>query len=88
MALRGPRRIGRFISGATRPWVIQSVHLFDAQLLLVELHVRVVNIRMGSSVRRALWAAAEIYLEPRNATFVLSQEQWDLLALFGPGPPP
>jgi hypothetical protein len=64
--------------------VIQSVYLFDAQRLLEDLRARRIKIRTGSSVRHALWVTAEVYPEPRNATLVLSQDQRDLLALFGP----
>jgi hypothetical protein len=83
LALTGP--VGSIASsrGATRPWVIQSVYLFDAQRLLADLRARGVKIRTGSSVRQGLWTAAEVYPEPRNASLVLSQEQRDLLALFG-----
>jgi len=64
--------------------VIQFVYLFDAQHLLADLRARGVKIRTGSSVRRELWTAAEIYPETQNTTLVLCQEQRDLLALFGP----
>jgi hypothetical protein len=84
LALTGPAGPATSSRGGTRPWVIQSVYLFDAQRLLMDLRARGVKIRTGSSVRRELWLAAEIYPEPRNATLVLTQEQRDLLALFGP----
>ncbi len=64
--------------------MIQSVYLFDARCLLEDLRARGIKIRTGSSVRQALWVASEVYPEPWNATLVLSQEQRDLLALFGP----
>ncbi|OLE60155.1 MAG: hypothetical protein AUI36_12565 [Cyanobacteria bacterium 13_1_40CM_2_61_4] len=64
--------------------MIQSVYLFDARRLLEDLRSRGVKIRTGSSVRQALWKAAGVYPEARNATLVLPQEQRDLLALFGP----
>ncbi len=84
LALTGP--VGSAVSsrGATRPWVIQFVYLFDSKHLLADLRARGVKIRTGSSVRRELWTAAEIYPEPQNTTLVLCQEQRDLLALFGP----
>ncbi|HEX2713341.1 MAG TPA: hypothetical protein VHM88_14170, partial [Candidatus Acidoferrales bacterium] len=84
LALTGPAGSATSSRGATRPWVIQSVYLFEAQPLLADLRARDVKIRTGSSVRRELWTAAEIYPEPRNATLVLCQEQRDMLALFGP----
>jgi hypothetical protein len=83
LALTGPAGSAASSRGATRPWVIQSVYLFDAARLLEDLRARGVKIRTGSSVRRELWEAAEIYPTARNGTLVLSQEQRDLLALFG-----
>jgi hypothetical protein len=84
LALTGPAGSVSSSRGATRPWVIHFVYLFDARRLLEDLRARGIKIRTGSSVRRALWAAAEVYPGPRNATLVLSQEQRDLLVLFGP----
>jgi hypothetical protein len=84
LALTGPAGPAISSRGATRPWVIQCVYLFDAQRLLEDLRARRIKIRTGSSVRRVLWKAAEVYPEPRNSTLVLSQEQRTLLALFGP----
>jgi hypothetical protein len=84
LAFTGPVGSAASSRGATRPWVIQSVYLFDALRLLEDLRARGIKIRTGSSVRQALWVAAEVYPEPQNATLVLSQEQRDLLALFGP----
>ena len=84
LALTGPEGSAASSRGATRPWVIQSVYLFAALRLLGDLRARGIKIRTGSSVRQALWKAAEIYPEPRNTTLVLPQEQRDLLALFGP----
>jgi hypothetical protein len=83
LALTGPAESAASSRNATRPWVIRSVYLFDARRLLEDLRARSVKIRTGSSVRHALWAAAEVYPEPRNPTLILSQEQRDLLALFG-----
>src|SRR3989442_10529692 len=85
LALTGPAGSAVSSRGGTRPWVIQSVYLFDARRLLEDLRARDIKIRTGSSVRQALWKAAEIYPEPRNTILVLPQEQRDLLALFGPG---
>ena len=85
LALTGPAGSAVSSRGGTRPWVIQSVYLFDARRLLEDLRARDIKIRTGSSVRQVLWKAAEIYPEPRNTILVLPQEQRDLLALFGPG---
>ncbi len=84
LALTGPAGSAVSSRGTTRPWVIQSVYLFDARRLLEDLRARGVKIRTGSSVRQPLWSAAEVYPEPRNTTLVLTQERRDLLVLFGP----
>ncbi len=82
LALTGAAGSAASSRGKTRPWVIQSVYLFDARRLLEDLRARGVRIRTGSSVRKALWTAAEVYPESHNAVLTLSQEQRDLLALF------
>jgi hypothetical protein len=84
LALTGPAGPAVSSRGATRPWVIQSVYLFDSHRLLEDLRARGVKIRTGSSVRQGLWSDAEVYPESRNAILVLTKEQRDLLALFGP----
>src|SRR5215211_6487412 len=65
-----------------RPWTIEKVFLFDAQLLANEL--KLLNVKMGvaTSVRRHLWEKAEIYPAGQNDLFQLSQAQRDTLALF------
>lgn len=84
LALTGPAGSADSSRGATRPWVIVSAYLFDTRRLLEDLRARRVKIRTGSSIRRALWTAAEVYPEPQNTTLTLSKEQRDLLALFRP----
>src|SRR5713226_8567296 len=84
LALTGPAGSAVSSRGTTRPWVIQSVYLFDARRLLEDLRARGVKIRTGSSVRQAVWTAAEVYPEPRNTPLVFIPEQRDLLVLFGP----
>lgn len=83
LALTGAVGAAASSRGAMRPWVIRSVYLFDAPRLLEDLRARGVRIRRGSSVRHALWWAAEVYPEPRNTALVLSDEQRERLALFG-----
>jgi hypothetical protein len=84
LALTGPAGPAVSSRGTTRPWVIQFVYVFDARRLLEDLRARGVSIHTGSSVRQALWKAAEVYPESRNAGLVLNQAQRDLLGLFGP----
>jgi hypothetical protein len=65
-----------------RPWVIRSVHLFDAAPLLAEQAARNVKVGVASSVTETQWTAADIYPIPRNPPLVLTQSQRDQLALF------
>lgn len=68
--------------GATRPWGIAAVYLFDTQQLIADQRARGVQVGAASSVREAQWQAAEIYPQPRNPLLVLSEEQRALLDLF------
>jgi len=65
-----------------RPWVICSVHLFDAHDLVGILRRRGIKIGIATSVRQQLWEETEIYPLQRNRALVLSPEQRRLLALF------
>jgi len=69
-------------AGATRPWVISYVYLFDAARLIGELEQQGVKIGIATSVRSYLWEMAEIYPVQRNRQLLLSDEQKNLLGLF------
>jgi len=74
----------------TRPWVIESVYLFDARHLLDELRQSNVKIGVATSIRKKQWSAAEIYrndeeinASPRSSgPFAVSDQQNALLRLF------
>ncbi len=83
LVLTGSARAAASSRGTSRPWVIAAVYLFDRLRLEEDLRRRGIAIGLAASVRQALWPGAEVYPEPRNAALVLSQEQRDLLALFG-----
>lgn len=82
LVLTGPRSPAQSSRGTTRPWVIEAVYLFKAQELIAELKRSGVKIGVATSVKRALWDAAEIYPTPRNLALVLTDEQRSSLALF------
>ena len=65
-----------------RPWTIEKVFFFDAQLLANELKLRGVKMGIATSVRRHLWEKAEIYPAVQNDVFQLSEAQRAALALF------
>ena len=78
LVLTGPRSAAVSSRGKTRPWVIESVYLFETASLIPKLTSK---IGIATSVRRVFWDEAEIY--PRaNPAFPLSESQREILALF------
>ena len=78
LVVTGPPKEPASSRGATRPWVIESVCLFDAPALVAKLTV---EIGTATSIRQNLWREAEIY--PRhNPIFPLTEDQRAALALF------
>lgn len=82
LVLTGPKSAAMTSRGQVRPWVIESVFLFEARTLVEELKCRGVRIGEASSVREAAWAKAEVYPAQGNAALVLSEAQRAALALF------
>ena len=66
-----------------RPWLIHRVFLFDPKALVDTLTPSGIKIGVATSVRRAMWDAAEIYPNSRNALLTLNDDQRKSLALFG-----
>jgi hypothetical protein len=83
LVMTGPSAAAVSSRGATRPWLISDVYLFDAAVLVERLRTRAVKIGIATSVAKELWEAAEIYPAPRNELLTLSDEQTSGLALFG-----
>ena len=79
LVLTGPKSQPTTSRGATQPWVIESVYLFDARELIAQLKVK---IGTATSVRRYLWDEAKIYPSTHNLTLQLSNDQYDLLGMF------
>lgn len=63
----------------SRPWVIESVFLFEAKDLLRRLTVQ---IGTATSVRKELWDEAEIYPDDSVSPLTLTRRERNLLALF------
>ncbi|MDE2836537.1 MAG: hypothetical protein OXL97_03385 [Chloroflexota bacterium] len=83
LVLAGPRKSAISSRGATAPWTIHSVHLFDARALVEKLRKRrpPPKINEATSIALEYWDAAEIY--PRNnPVFPLTESQREMLALF------
>jgi len=83
LVMTGPKSGAVSSRGATRPWLISSVYLFNSQKLMNELKNRGVKIGIATSVISKLWGEAEIYPNQRNSTIPLSEEQVRQLRLFG-----
>ena len=79
LVLTGPRSAAENSRGTTRPWVIESVYLFDGPKLARSVTGK---IGVATSVRAHLWEEAEIYPRENPALLRLTQAQRDLLALF------
>ena len=78
LVLAGPRASATSSRGKHRPWLIESVYLFDALELLSKLKVKVGT---ATSVRREFWEEAEIY-PVHKPHYPLNQWQREMLELF------
>jgi hypothetical protein len=83
LVMTGPHVAAVRTVGATRPWVIEAVYLFDTLQLQTEQRARGVRLGVASSVTEAQWQAAEIFPRARNPRLALNADQRALLALFG-----
>ena len=87
LVMTGPPAPAMSSRGRARPWLIESVHLFEARRLIDALTGRRVKIGVATSVVQQLWADAEIYPNPMNTELPLGERQANLLALFSGTPP-
>lgn len=83
LALAGPKLDPSEARAFVNPWIITSAYLFHMPELLNTLRVRGVRIGPRVSVNSHLWEQAEIFPNSPNSTLVLSNEQRQLLQLFG-----
>jgi hypothetical protein len=83
LVFTGPKATTMTSRGEARLWHIESVFLFDGHCLQQELIKRGVKLCEATSIRNHQWHAAEIYPQPRNPLFVLSENQKQVLRLFG-----
>jgi len=82
LVLAGPKTAAMSSRGQTRPWIVSSVHLFDAQELVDVLRERGIIFSVATSVRQHLWDEAELYPNQRTHFLQLTDDQRQLLALF------
>lgn len=84
LVLAGPKASAATSRGTTRPWLVSSVHLIEAQALAADLLARGRVVGVAASVREQVWAASEVYPRATNALLHLSEEQRAALDLFAP----
>lgn len=81
LVLTGPKSAPASSRGKSRPWIVESVYLFDMHKIIDDLLSRSVKIGVGTSILQQAWIDSEIY--PReNHRFVLSEQQKNLISLF------
>ncbi len=82
LVLSGPKSALLTSKGATRPWVIEEVFLFDAPALVERLRQRGVKLGVATSVVSAEWEAARIYPSLETAPLNITEDQERVLKLF------
>lgn len=82
LVLSGPKTVARSSRGATRPFFIDEIFLFEAKELHARLRERGVKIGVATSVRRADWELARVFPDPADPADTLSDEQQAILRLF------
>ena len=82
LVLSGPKSALLTSKGATRPWVIEEVFLFDAPALVERLRQRGVKIGVATSVVSAEWEAVRIYPPSRDVPLQITEDQERMLKLF------
>jgi hypothetical protein len=84
LVLTGPRSAAVSSWGATRPWCIEAVYLFEARQLRSEQIARGVKRGVASSVIGQQWDAAEIYPSATDTQLTVTPMQAEQLGLFAP----
>ena len=82
LVLAGPKSAQMTSKGVPRPWVVESVFLFDANTLVERLLSSGRKLGIAASVAQAFWEEAEIYPQQRSKLIELSDDQRRLLELF------
>jgi hypothetical protein len=65
-----------------RPWVIESVYLFDSRRLIPQLQQLGIKIGVATSVRKQYWEAARIFPARQGSPLDLADDQIAALELF------
>ncbi len=83
LVLAGPISSATSSRGDERLWIIESVFLFDAQLLISSLESKGHKIGVSTSVARQYWDNAEIFPSTQCGFIKLDNRQLKLLSMFG-----
>jgi hypothetical protein len=82
LVLAGPRSAAMASRGRTRPWAIESVHIFNTATLIDQLRSRGVTLGIACSVANSFWSNAELHPNTTSTELALSSEQRQQLMLF------
>ena len=83
LVLCGPRTPAQSSRGTSRPLIVSQVFLLESEGLHDAWEARGVRVGVASSVRRDVWAAAEIYPTRNPRLYDLSHAQLDRLKALG-----
>lgn len=82
LVLTGPKGPAASSRDSVRPWIIESVYLFNHHDLIEKLRMKGLHIGIATSVSKKYWFDAEVYPTNNNKVLMLSDEQKKILALF------
>ena len=84
LVLTGPRSPAVSSRGASRPWCIEAVYLFEARQVRSEQMARGVKRGVASIVIGQQWDAAEIFPSATSTQLIVTPVQAEQLRLFAP----
>lgn len=82
LVLTGPKSPTASSRNSVRPWIIESVYLFNHHSLVEKLRMKGIVIGIATSVSKEYWEDAEVYPVNNNKVWTLNDEQKKNLALF------
>lgn len=79
LVLTGPRSTTSTSRGGTRPWLIDSVFLFEASEIMQKTKAK---IGVATSISSGVWQSAKLYPENSNSLIELGDDQRKQLRMF------
>jgi len=83
LVLTGPKSQPKTSRDDSRPLIISNVYLFDMRWFVGSLKKRKIKLGIATSVAGSYWSNAEIFPKLNNSLLRLSNQQVELLKLFG-----